>query len=55
MLGAFAMSGLERFEAPASVTYISQEVFYACKKLREVRLNEGLAELGSDLTSFSSM
>lgn len=48
--GAFAMSGLERFDAPASLKHVSQAAFYGCKELRAVRLNEKLVELGSEQT-----
>ena len=47
-LDAFAGSGLENVELPASLRMVSQCTFRACKSLKVVRFNEGLEVLGTD-------
>lgn len=46
--GAFYNTGLETFAAPNMLRTIAQGAFDSCKRLRDVVLNEGLRELGTD-------
>ena len=43
---AFTKSGLESFTAPSSLKKIGDIAFGKCSSLREVKLNEGIQELG---------
>lgn len=45
---AFMNTALERFVAPRSLRTMRAGVFMNCKRLKEVRLNEGLETLGGD-------
>ena len=43
---AFSKSGIEQVDLPSSTRRICAEAFVECKRLRNVRLNEGLEVLG---------
>ena len=47
-ISAFAESGLENVEFPASLRTIAQASFKECKNLKTVKFNEGLEVLGTD-------
>lgn len=51
--GAFEWTALEELVTPASLREICAEAFNGCKRLRTVRLNEGLEMLGTDVEMFS--
>ena len=46
-LQAFALSGLENIEFPASLRTIAQAAFAECKSLKTVKFNDGLEVLGT--------
>ena len=45
--GAFAMTGVEEFDAPESLVEIGDAAFYRCRKLKTVTLNQKLEKLGN--------
>ena len=47
-LGAFAGSGLQDVNLPASLRIVAQDVFSECESLRTVKFSEGLEVLGTD-------
>ena len=45
-VAAFSESGIRRVDLPSSTKRIGAQAFAECKRLRDVRLNEGLETLG---------
>lgn len=45
---AFTRTGIERFEAPATLQAIGERAFFACSHLSRVSLNQGLRSIGDN-------